>query len=118
MKRQEFIDQTLTNLLPKTIGDDSFGFDQMFIEAEVLANAREKKYGPFEDETKTVDPYAVDWNEAPEEANYHAVDADGNGFWHEINPQLLTSSWKSGTHDWYCGDFPTENWKQSLRKRP
>ena len=32
------------------------------------------------------DPHAPDWSQAPEEANYHTTDADGQRFYHEFEP--------------------------------
>jgi hypothetical protein len=31
----------------------------------------------------------IDWGNAPDWANYHAFDANGNGYWYEEKPKLL-----------------------------
>lgn len=71
------------------------------------------------DEQPSID---VDWNEAPEWANYHAVDADGEAWWYENEPRLLMSCWS----EVWCGEIAKKgitnlegiNWQQTLTKRP
>ena len=36
------------------------------------------------------DPNAPDWSQAPDWANWYAIDADGQRWWHELEPSITT----------------------------
>lgn len=62
----------------------------------------------------------VDWTTAPDWANYHAFDQDGEGWWYASKPER-------GNNFWWKADVQAENkntlpdgadWEQSLTQRP
>lgn len=56
-----------------------------------------------------------DWSTAPGWANYVAMDKDGNWFWYEEKPELL-----SGVGVWHSDTLYelAFSWKDSLERRP
>ncbi len=76
------------------------------------------------------DPFEPDWNEAPEWAEWHAVDETGDGNWMESTPDILEPNSDPGV--WYVtsayadryipsdfdGDLIGLDWRNSLRHRP
>ena len=59
-----------------------------------------------------------DWKDAPEWANYLAMDEDGYWFWFSIKPrQTEFGYWEQAGRTEFAGtnDHP---WKDSLEKRP
>ena len=66
---------------------------------------------------KTTHP---DWSEAPEWANYHAVDADGEECWYGCKPELGHISWLAQNERWEIIDPPiaSSDWKDTLSQRP
>jgi len=71
-----------------------------------------------------VDERAVDWSQAPEWANYWAMDNDcgiGIAFWHAARPRLNCDDreWQSrGRAKWAPGfGFSPQNWTSSLVER-
>lgn len=58
-----------------------------------------------------------DWKDAPEWANYLAMDGDGQWFWYENRPETGRNYWShGGTHR--PAITLNRNWKDSLEKRP
>lgn len=59
---------------------------------------------------------AIDWREAPEWANYAAMNADCCWFWYENEPKIDYISWcfDGGRFEFIF----REDWRQSLTKRP
>lgn len=126
MKRSEFIARAYISLVNTSIGNEGFGFDRIKAEAEALADEYAKSY-PFEDDGVSegvndgVDPYAVNFEDAPKWAMYHAVDSDGRGHWYELNIRIHVDQWipkKDLSEIKPSSIFDTENWRESLRKRP
>lgn len=120
MTRQEFIDAVVIKLI-QYHGSNS---EQLFKDAESLADERAKRY-PFDVETpkkedagNSTDPYAVDWNDAPEWANFHAVNADGRGYYYNKMPRVLKNIWNDGGRSKNSGNYINPNWRESLRERP
>lgn len=66
----------------------------------------------------------VDWSEAPEWANWYAIDEDGKGHWYECEPVISRNLnvWDNenggifALSDRRIGYY--EEWEQSERKRP
>ena len=61
------------------------------------------------------DPYAPDWSQAPELANYYAIEADGQCIWFENEPQKVNLSYEEYFGSWSKNKDP-KNMK--LFKRP
>jgi hypothetical protein len=63
----------------------------------------------------------VDWNSAPEWANYRATDKSGATYWFCDLPEINgNSEWVCNGKDWDCqfiGRFPINGWRESLVKR-
>jgi len=76
--------------------------------------------GPAVDET------AVDWSQAPEWANYWAMDGDGDAYWYLSHPDIGSQLWLSADGDFGLGgvkpapDFggAAIDWQDSLVARP
>ena len=58
-----------------------------------------------------------DWKDAPEWANYLAMDEDGQWFWYENRPKLDSLEWLDCTRFQPASGTGT-SWKDSLEKRP
>lgn len=62
------------------------------------------------------------WDEAPELAQWAAIDKDGEGYWYESKPELLSCAWKSRAAKWYFIHdnmlHQGENWETTLEQRP
>lgn len=57
------------------------------------------------------------WDDAPEWANYVAMDEDGEWFWFENEPKVqMRGWWAEGRYRLAC--FALENWEETLEKRP
>ncbi len=58
-----------------------------------------------------------DWKDAPEWAQYLAMDADGMWWWHELRPSLDPYSWEG---EGKLGDIVLRfsNWQDTLEERP
>jgi len=74
-----------------------------------------------------VEEWQPDWSQAPEWANWWAMDKNGKGFWHSLTPSRDQSmadwvvDFSSGIDFSYkvSPDFNyTGDWRNSLRKRP
>jgi len=60
--------------------------------------------------------FTPDWNDAPEWANYVAMDEDGEWYWYENEPTILFSRY---TTDGRCEFIETPKvWKSTLQSRP
>ena len=58
-----------------------------------------------------------DWKDAPEWAQYAAMDDDGTWWWYELRPSPQTHSWEGvGKHDSIVLRF--SNWQDTLEERP
>lgn len=65
-----------------------------------------------------------DWSKAPEWANYHAVDQNGDTYWYENKPSAFDEVWNL----WNFGkvkvkvEFDTattnNNWRDTLQEKP
>lgn len=73
--------------------------------------------------------YVPDWKDAPDKAQWHAIDSDGRGWWYLYEPVMGTHAWYDEQGDketaltmWRDGhcsfDRSYAAWKQSLTKRP
>lgn len=62
----------------------------------------------------------IDWNNAPEWAQYHAFDSDGRGAWLQNEPEEGAMFWIARGAKWPSGyqKPKTISWKNSLVKRP
>jgi hypothetical protein len=58
-----------------------------------------------------------DWSKAPEGANYHTVDADGQSNWHQDRPCMEGCLWNSDGQMWR-NNFACPHWKETLEERP
>ena len=87
---------------------------------EAAAKRNAVKLGPAVDET------AVDWSQAPEWANYWAMDGDGDAYWYLSHPDIGSQLWLSADGDFGLGgvkpapDFggAAIDWQDSLVARP
>ena len=43
------------------------------------------------------DALAPDWSQAPEDAEWYTIDANGYCYWHRIEPSEIRLGWESGT---------------------
>ena len=58
-----------------------------------------------------------DWKDAPEWANYLAMDAGGAWYWHEKKPKVEDEEW-CGKGGWELADLDEGYWEKSLEKKP
>jgi hypothetical protein len=58
-----------------------------------------------------------DWKDAPEWANWLAMDADGKWFWHEYEPRLRQRDWDSFGAISLAGDT-NSHWEEAISCRP
>lgn len=59
-----------------------------------------------------------DWKDAPEWANYRAMDSNGEWFWYECSPRSGFKSWLVSEGDQaYAGTEP-EGWRGTKEARP
>lgn len=74
----------------------------------------------------TQQTYTPDWSKAPTNANWHARDSDGCGFWYNKRPALSRDFWAAGCSltiaDNDCPvldhDAALDNWRDTLTVRP
>lgn len=60
-----------------------------------------------------------DWNDAPDWANYVAMDADGDWWWYEGKPEQMQQSWRGPEKMRVREAQPLlEIWSESLEERP
>jgi hypothetical protein len=91
-----------------------------------LVNGRKQSYRPIrpiqyhvavhEAVTTEPNPYAVDWSNAPEKADSHAFDKNGNGYWYTVEPSDY--AWVMGYNK---SDFTLPaglDWTKSKTTRP
>lgn len=75
------------------------------------------------EEARAVDQeeWQPDWNQAPEWANWWAMDADGDCYWFENKPEMMSVTWlpfnASEVGEALSFGY-TGNWQDSLRERP
>ena len=58
-----------------------------------------------------------DWKDAPEWANYLAMDEDGNWYWYESEPRPWSTYW-GRTCGQTCLASESEDWTETLEQRP
>lgn len=58
----------------------------------------------------------IDWDSAPEWANYAAMDEDGDWFWFENEPRHSRAVWYAEGKCKFIGN-PATNWEETLTKR-
>lgn len=58
------------------------------------------------------------WNDAPEWANYAAMDADGEWWWFENKPNPEGEEWKVDAGSVEPVAFSFKDWKDAMEKRP
>ncbi len=56
-----------------------------------------------------------DWKDAPEWANYLAMDENGAWWWYEMEPVFLENIWVRGGED---QDAKCHDWQDSLEEKP
>ena len=65
-------------------------------------------------------PSKPNWDDAPEWANYLALDPDG-WYWFEHQPDILGGVWTTTTGEMDCAKYQTGtetiNWRKSLEER-
>lgn len=74
----------------------------------------------------TQQTYTPDWSKAPNDANWHARDSDGCGFWYNKRPAPSRDFWAAGCSltiaDNDCPvldhDAALDNWRDTLTVRP
>lgn len=74
----------------------------------------------------TQQTYTPDWSKAPTDANWHARDSDGCGFWYNKRPVQSRDFWAAGCSltiaDNDCPvldhDAALDNWRDTLTVRP
>lgn len=74
----------------------------------------------------TQQAYTPDWSKAPNDANWHARDSDGCGFWYNKRPAPSRGFWAAGCSltiaDNDCPvldhDRELDNWRDTLTVRP
>lgn len=74
----------------------------------------------------TQQTYTPDWSKAPTDANWHARDSDGCGFWYNKRPAQSRDFWTAGCSltiaDNDCPvldhDSALDNWRDTLTVRP
>lgn len=74
----------------------------------------------------TQQTYTPDWSKAPTDANWHARDSDGCGFWYNKRPAQRRDFWAAGCSltiaDNDCPvldhDAALDNWRDTLTVRP
>ena len=74
----------------------------------------------------TQQTYTPDWSKAPNDANWHARDSDGCGFWYNKRPAPSRGFWAAGCsltiadNDCHVLDHDSalDNWRDTLTVRP
>ena len=89
--------------------------------AEAMLAEQEKRT----DKTRpaVLDEFQVDWNQAPEWANWWAMDSNGICYWYMTEPRLT----ETFPNEWIGGAYPTDiqapsfnyqgDWRDSLQER-
>lgn len=71
-----------------------------------------------------VSEWQPDWSQAPELANWWAMDSDGDAYWHScvVIPFISSGVFEAGNPQGHTSEAPSFNyqgdWQDSLRKRP
>lgn len=83
---------------------------------KALLDSRNNDEQAPETPSEQTDPYTYPWHEAPDWAMWAATNQSGIAYWHGepfVSNQEFVAKFK------FIGyDFPIENWRNSLRKRP
>jgi hypothetical protein len=58
----------------------------------------------------------IDWSQAPEWANYVAMDKNGDWYWHQEKPQMLKDRFGYSNNQQFYKS--TMRWRDSLQQRP
>lgn len=65
-----------------------------------------------------LDGFQVDWSQAPDDANFWAMDECGSCNWYEIMPEIIDNNWDFGRVIDSAPSFNYQgDWKDSLRER-
>lgn len=59
-----------------------------------------------------------DWKDAPEWAEYLAMDADGTWFWYEQAPTARGGGWDYAASRWAFAGASLPIWDETLEPRP
>jgi hypothetical protein len=60
-----------------------------------------------------------DWKDAPEWANYLAMDRSGFWYWHELKVHAISGAWMSDGHGRVeRGSCYAPDWRETLEERP
>ncbi len=59
-----------------------------------------------------------DWKDAPEWANYLAMDKDGQWKWHQRTPVMFKDAWVCGGMTRHASYQDVIDWEQSEESRP
>ena len=59
-----------------------------------------------------------DWKDAPEWANYLAMDKNGDWYWYAREPELGRVEWLDYARRFQLASERGSSWKDSLEKRP
>lgn len=59
-----------------------------------------------------------DWNNAPDWANFLAMDLDGEWYWFAVKPQVGESVWEPSGGACICAGGFKQDWQGSLERRP
>ena len=66
----------------------------------------------------SVEKFKIDWSEAPDWANYVAMDHDGDWYWYENSPVVKNFAWYCGEGGGKCERAgKTTEWEHSLQER-
>ena len=87
---------------------------------QVEADKREKEE-QSEHVFEAIEEWQPDWSQAPDWANWWAVDGFDRAYWFEDSPKLniIDDTWDNHYRDKMAGDYGyTGDWRNSLRKRP
>ncbi len=64
-----------------------------------------------------IDMNTPDWKDAPEWANWLAMDADGRWFWYKDKPEAGHSTFITQTQVWEATPIKPD-WKETRQQRP
>ena len=92
---------------------------------QILQEAIDRRIDPDEDveifdaikiaiECLQSDPNAPEWSQAPDWANYYGIDADGQRWWYEFEPELKGITY-DGKREFDVDNLPD---RMKLYKRP
>ena len=122
---QEYALKMLENLNPMQIDKptrDGIAYE-CFELAEAILAENDKRVVKLPDvffDANKNEEWQPDWSQAPDEANYWAMDGCGQCNWYEREPEVCGSQWDFGSviEQSDTGYDYQGNWQESLRKRP